>query len=173
MADELIRKGLAQANTLRSNNTTQTGYGIAYADEISGHRTVADLDSLYKLYDWQLSASGDNTGDDAIGQLWYVVDADGEGNGNLYQLTDWGKRSSAEGWKVFSSGADVKLDGYLKTADAEKVYAKQSALSNYVTNEKLTTTKNEINNSIDNCVKNNEIGALDDTVIDKIWNGEA
>lgn len=47
------RKGLAQANTLRSNNTTETGYGVVYADEISGHRTVANLTALYALNDWQ------------------------------------------------------------------------------------------------------------------------
>ena len=73
----MAKKGLAQANILRSNNTTSTGYGIVYANEISGHRTVADLDALYALFDWQLSASGNNTDNDAIGQLWYVVDTDG------------------------------------------------------------------------------------------------
>lgn len=35
-----VRKGLGQANILRTNNNTSTGYGIVYADEVSGHRTV-------------------------------------------------------------------------------------------------------------------------------------
>ena len=71
-----VRKGLGQANILRTNNNTSTGYGIVYADEVSGHRTVANLTALYALHDWQLSASGNNTDNDAIGQLWYVVDAE-------------------------------------------------------------------------------------------------
>lgn len=94
------RKGLGQANILRTNNNTSTGYGIVYADEVSGHRTVANLTALYALNDWQLSASGDNTGSDAIGQLWYVVDADGNGNGCYYQLKDWSKRNVTAGWSI-------------------------------------------------------------------------
>lgn len=95
-----VRKGLGQANILRTNNNTSTGYGVAYADEISGHRTVANLTALYALHDWQLSASGDNTDNDAIGQLWYVVNADGNGNGCCYQLKDWNKRNDAAGWSI-------------------------------------------------------------------------
>ena len=96
-----VRKGLGQANILRTNNNTSTGYGIVYADEVSGHRTVANLTALYALNDWQLSASGNNTDNDAIGQLWYVVDADGKGNGGLYRLQDWSKRKEAAGWQQF------------------------------------------------------------------------
>lgn len=110
-----VRKGLGQANILRTNNNTSTGYGIAYADEVSGHRTVANLTALYALNDWQLSASGDNTGSDAIGQLWYVVNADGNGNGAFYQLKDWNKRKEAAGWSEFkgtgaSTAAAVTFD---------------------------------------------------------------
>lgn len=113
----MTRIGLAQANTLRSNNTSASGYGVAYADEVSGHRTVKTLAALYALHDWQLSASGDNTDSDAIGQLWYVVDADGEGNGNLYQLTNWEKRNGSEGWRQFGIDAEVDLTGYAKTEE--------------------------------------------------------
>lgn len=109
------RKGLGQANILRTNNNTSTGYGIVYADEVSGHRTVANLTALYALHDWQLSASGDNTDNDAIGQLWYVVNADGNGNGCYYQLKDWSKRNEAAGWSEFkgtgaSTAAAVTFD---------------------------------------------------------------
>lgn len=109
------RKGLGQANILRTNNNTSTGYGIVYADEVSGHRTVANLTALYALNDWQLSASGDNTNSDAIGQLWYVVNADGNGNGCYYQLKDWNKRKEAAGWSEFkgtgaSTAAAVTFD---------------------------------------------------------------
>lgn len=95
-----VRKGLGQANVLRTNNNTSTGYGVVYADEVSGHRTVANLTALYALNDWQLSASGNNTDNDAIGQLWYVVNADGNGNGCYYQLKDWNKRNNAAGWSI-------------------------------------------------------------------------
>lgn len=109
------RKGLGQANILRTNNNTSTGYGIAYADEVSGHRTVANLTALYALNDWQLSASGDNTDNDAIGQLWYVVNADGKNSGAFYQLKDWSKRKEAAGWSEFKgTGAS--------TAEQEIIY---------------------------------------------------
>lgn len=48
------KKGLTQANTLRSNNTTSTGYGIVYADEIIGSRSVKTKEDLNKLPDWVL-----------------------------------------------------------------------------------------------------------------------
>lgn len=118
------RKGLGQANILRTNNNTSTGYGIAYADEVSGHRTVGSLADLYALHDWQLSASGDNTDNDAIGQLWYVVNADGNGNGCYYQLKDWSKRKEAAGWSIadYTTKAELqdKIDN-IPTADEEDI----------------------------------------------------
>ena len=119
-----VRKGLGQANILRTNNNTSTGYGIVYADEVSGHRTVANLTALYALNDWQLSASGDNTNNDAIGQLWYVVDADGNGNGSYYQLKDWSKRNDVAGWSIadYTTKAELqdKID-IIATADEEDI----------------------------------------------------
>lgn len=119
-----VRKGLGQANILRTNNNTSTGYGIAYADEVSGHRTVGRLADLYALHDWQLSASGDNTDNDAIGQLWYVVNADGKGNGALYQLKDWTKRHETAGWSIadYTTKAELqdKIDN-IATADEEDI----------------------------------------------------
>lgn len=50
----MAKKGLTQANTLRSNNTTSTGYGIVYADEIIGSRSVKTKEDLNKLPDWVL-----------------------------------------------------------------------------------------------------------------------
>lgn len=158
------RKGLGQANILRTNNNTSTGYGVAYADEVSGHRTVANLTALYALHDWQLSASGDNTGSDAIGQLWYVVDADGNGNGALYQLKDWNKRKEAAGWSQFTGG------GGSGTAD----------LSNYVTRTDFGSTIKTIDNKLNQklevdsadirYVKNVDLVSLTDTDIDNLWN---
>lgn len=118
------RNGLGQANILRTNNNTSTGYGIAYADEVSGHRTVGSLADLYALHDWQLSASGDNTDNDAIGQLWYVVNADGNGNGCYYQLKDWSKRNETSGWSIadYTTKAELqdKIDN-IATADEEDI----------------------------------------------------
>ena len=124
------RKGLGQANTFRTNNNTSTGYGVAYADEVSGHRTVANLTALYALHDWQLSASGSNTDNDAIGQLWYVVNADGKGNGAFYQLKDWNKRKEAAGWSEFkdtgaSTAAAVTFDN---TASGMTAVTAQAAI---------------------------------------------
>lgn len=158
------RKGLGQANILRTNNNTSTGYGIVYADEVSGHRTVANLTALYALNDWQLSASGNNTDNDAIGQLWYVVNADGNGNGSYYQLRDWNKRNDAAGWIKFTGG------GGSGTAD----------LSNYVTKTDFDTTietiDNKLNQKLDansadiRYVKNVDLVSLTDTDIDNLWN---
>lgn len=135
----MARKGLGQANTLRTNNNAETGYGIVYADEVSGHRTVADLTALHSLYDWQLSASGDNTGNDAIGQLWYVVDADGKGNGGLYQLKDWERRHSAAGWQVFTASASAEVD-----------------LSGYATKDDLTQTESNVSEKISSKIEDTE-----------------
>lgn len=157
-----VRKGLGQANILRTNNNTSTGYGIVYADEISGHRSVPNLTALYGLFDWQLSASGDNTGNDALGQLWYVVDADGKNNGALYQLKDWSKRNEAAGWSEFK-GAGNAVD-----------------LSNYATKSELSTAVSGIDTKLaqkvdttvaeTTYVKNSDLASLSNEEIDTLWN---
>ena len=157
-----VRKGLGQANILRTNNNTSTGYGIVYADEVSGHRTVANPTALYALNDWQLSASGDNTGSDAIGQLWYVVDADGKGNGALYQLKDWSKRKEAAGWSEFKgTGGEVDLSGYATTSDlSDAVSGIDTKLA-----QKVDTTVAETT-----YVKNSDLSSLSNEEIDTLWN---
>lgn len=151
------RKGLGQANTFRTNNNTSTGYGIAYADEVSGHRTVANLTALYALHDWQLSASGYNTDNDAIGQLWYVVDADGNGNGTLYQLKDWNKRKEAAGWIQFT----IDLSNYVTKTD----YGSTIEIIDNKLNQKLEPDSADIR-----YVKNVDLVSLTDTDIDNLWN---
>lgn len=151
------RKGLGQANILRTNNNTSTGYGIAYADEVSGHRTVANLTALYALNDWQLSASGDNTNSDAVGQLWYVVNADGNGNGAFYQLKDWNKRKEAAGWSQFT----IDLSNYVTKTD----YG-----STIKTIDKKLNQKLEVDSADIRYVKNVDMVNLTDTDIDNLWN---
>lgn len=151
------RKGLGQANVLRTNNNTSTGYGIVYADEVSGHRTVSNLTALYALNDWQLSASGDNTNSDAVGQLWYVVDADGNGNGALYQLKDWNKRKEAAGWSQFT----IDLSNYVTKTDFGSTI---KTIDNKL-NQKLEPDSADIR-----YVKNVDLVSLTDTDIDNLWN---
>ena len=151
------RKGLGQANILRTNNNTSTGYGIAYADEVSGHRTVGNLTALYALHDWQLSASGNNTNSDAVGQLWYVVDADGNGNGALYQLKDWNKRKEAAGWSQFT----IDLSNYVTKTD----FGNTIETIDDKLNQKLEPDSADIR-----YVKNVDLVSLTDTDIDNLWN---
>ena len=156
------RKGLGQANVLRTNNNTSTGYGIVYADEVSGHRAVANLTALYALNDWQLSASGDNTNSDAVGQLWYVVNADGNGNGALYQLNDWNKRKEAAGWQQF------------------KPFNPTSDLSDYVNKDEFAAAKSSLERQMalkidtseveSTYVKDLDLIELDDADVDALWN---
>lgn len=156
------RKGLGQANILRTNNNTSTGYGIAYADEVSGHRTVANLTALYSLNDWQLSASGDNTDNDAIGQLWFVVNADGNGNGCYYQLKDWSKRKETAGWQQFKS------------------FNPKSDLSDFVNKDEFAAAKSSLERQMalkidaseveSTYVKDLDLIELDDADVDALWN---
>ena len=98
------------ADRLVSNNPS--AYGIVRAIEVSGHKTVSSLSALYKIPDCILSDSGNNTDNDSIGQLWYVVDQK-----EVYQLIDWEKRNDAEGWKSYLSGqvTDEELEELLAT----------------------------------------------------------
>ena len=157
-----VRKGLGQANILRTDNNTSTGYGIAYADEVSGHRTVANLTALYALNDWQLSASGDNTDNDAIGQLWYVVDSDAKNSGALYQLKDWSKRKEAAGWQQF------------------KPFNPTSDLSDFVNKDEFAAAKSSLERQMalkidaseveSTYVKDLDLINLDDADVDALWN---
>lgn len=86
----------------KSGNTD--AFGIADATELSGHRTVENLEALYKISDAILSSSGNNTGNDAMGQIWYVIS-----QGEPYQLVNWDLRHSANGWKpLYMSATDVE-----------------------------------------------------------------
>ena len=98
------------ADRLVSNNPS--AYGIVRAIEVSGHKTVSSLSALYKIPDCILSDSGDNTSNDSLGQLWYVVDRN-----EVYQLIDWEKRHEESGWKPYLSGmiTDEALEKILKT----------------------------------------------------------
>lgn len=171
------RKGLGQANTFRTNNNTSTGYGVAYADEVSGHRTVGSLADLYVLHDWQLSASGENTDNDAIGQLWYVVNADGNGNGCYYQLKDWSKRNEAAGWSIADYTTKAELGSAVENINTE--LNKKENTTNVDQKLSLKADLDEFNNTVSSINTNiatkanaqdvtNAIGELQDKIGDRV-----
>ena len=82
---------LKYPDRLESNNPK--AFGIAKAVEISGHKTVKNLDSLYSIADCILSDSKSNLDNDAIGQEWYVIDQD-----SYYKLVSWENRKNGNGW---------------------------------------------------------------------------
>lgn len=83
---------LKQANTLAPSNVSATGFALADARHIGGHKVVASLTALYALQDWQLLNPGETDTALALGQQWYV-----KGIG-FYRLTNWAKRKSSLGW---------------------------------------------------------------------------
>ena len=83
---------LKQANTLAPSNVSATGFALADARHIGGHKVVASLTALYELQDWQLLNPGETDTALAIGQQWYV-----KGMG-FYRLTNFHNRKKASGW---------------------------------------------------------------------------
>lgn len=83
---------LKQANTLAPSNVSATGFALADARHIGGHKVVASLTDLYALHDWQLCNSHETDTELALGQQWYV-----KGIG-FYRLINWSKRKMSLGW---------------------------------------------------------------------------
>lgn len=83
---------LKQANTLAPSNVSATGFALADARHIGGHKVVASLTALYALRDWQLLNPGETDTALALGQQWYV-----KGIG-FYRLTNWANRKTSSGW---------------------------------------------------------------------------
>ena len=83
---------LKQANTLAPSNVSATGFALADARHIGGHKVVASLTALYALQDWQLLNPEETDTELALGQQWYV-----KGVG-FYRLINWAKRKSSLGW---------------------------------------------------------------------------
>ena len=108
--------------TLESANTNE--FGIVFADHIQGHRTVANLEALYKLSDAILSKSKNNTGNDAIGQEWYVISEK-----SVYRLDNWANRKQASGWRKLQN-VDTEFDS-LQSHGADKI-------------KNFTTTANDV-----------------------------
>ena len=85
-------------------------YGIVQETHVTGARTVQTLTELYAISDAILSPSGNNTNNDALGQIWYVSN-DTTNNGS-YRLKDWTNRKSAGGWdKLIVTGGELGQSG--------------------------------------------------------------
>lgn len=92
---------------LESNNPA--AYGIVKANEISGHKTT-NIAFLTSIPDAILSESGNNTNDDAIGQIWCTTDSE-YGTLKYYKLTNWNKRNDYTGWKeIYALDDDFNSD---------------------------------------------------------------
>lgn len=64
------------------------------AKDISGSKNVELLEDLYSLEASFLSPSGINYNNDAIGQVWYVIEKNAD-----YRLISWANRESNLGWE--------------------------------------------------------------------------
>lgn len=92
---------LKQANTLAPSNVSATGFALADARHIGGHKVVASLTALYALQDWQLLNPGETDTALALGQQWYV-----KGVG-FYRLTNWANRKTSSGWTKLVDPNDI------------------------------------------------------------------
>lgn len=103
----MAKLGQIKSGTMRVGNTTASGYGIVYADEVIGHRRVNTYTDLANIPDWCLyNKAGGETTNAAIGQLWYVTTGDTSGHSaGLYQLTGW--LNNTKTWTFFKNGANV------------------------------------------------------------------
>ena len=100
--------------TLETNNINE--FGIVFADQIQGHRSVSNLDSLYKLTVAQLSKSKNNNGNDAIGQEWYVIS-----ESKKYKLIDWTKRNQTGGWEAINNVSEDEFNKKLNELEQKIV----------------------------------------------------
>ena len=121
---------LKQANTLAPSNVSASGFALADARHIGGHRVVASLAALYALQDWQLLNPDEKDTDMALGQQWYVKST------GFYRLTNWANRKAAAGWTkvvdpnnidttLFQIVTDLPTTGINKN----RIYLKKSASS--------------------------------------------
>lgn len=108
----MAKLGQIKSGTMRVGNTTASGYGIVYADEIIGHRRVNTYADLANIPDWSLyNKAGGETTSAAIGQLWYVTTGDTSGHSaGLYQLTAWS--NNIKTWTFFKNGANASNTTY-------------------------------------------------------------
>lgn len=149
---------------LQSANLNE--FGIVYADEVQGHKTVATLSALYAITDPILSKSVVNTGNDAIGQEWYVIS-----EGCYYRLDNWANRHTASGWTKIQV-VDTEFNS-LSTHGADKIKnfttSSDTVTLNYNT-WKSSTSNQDGSTSIPAATQSNAgvLSAKDKTELDRI-----
>ena len=143
---------------LQSANLNE--FGIVYADEVQGHKTVATLNALYAITDPILSKSVVNTNNDAIGQEWFVVSED-----CYYRLDNWANRHAASGWTKLQV-VDTEFNS-LSTHGADKIKnfttSPNTVTLNY--NTWRSSTVNEDGTAVINAATQSAAGVL--TAADK------
>ncbi len=143
---------------LQSANLNE--FGIVYADEIQGHKTVATLNALYAITDPILSKSVVNTNNDAIGQEWFVVSED-----CYYRLDNWANRHAASGWTKLQV-VDTEFNS-LSTHGADKIKnfttSPNTVTLNY--NTWRSSTVNEDGTAVINAATQSAAGVL--SAVDK------
>jgi hypothetical protein len=143
---------------LQSANLNE--FGIVYADEVQGHKTVATLSALYAITDPILSKSVVNTGNDAIGQEWYVIS-----EGCYYRLDNWANRRKASGWTKIQV-VDTEFNS-LSTHGADKIKNFTTSPSTVTLNYNTwrSSTVNEDGTAVINAATQSAAGVL--TAADK------
>ena len=143
---------------LQSANLNE--FGIVYAEEIQGHKTVATLNALYAITDPILSKSVVNTNNDAIGQEWFVTS-----EGCYYRLDNWANRHAASGWTKLQV-VDTEFNS-LSTHGADKIKnfttSPNTVTLNY--NTWRSSTVNEDGTAVINAATRSAAGVL--TAADK------
>ena len=149
---------------LQSANLNE--FGIVYADEVQGHKTVATLSALYAITDPILSKSVVNTGNDAIGQEWYVIS-----EGCYYRLDNWANRHKASGWTKIQV-VDTEFNS-LSAHGADKIKNFTTSPSTVTLNYNTwrSSTVNEDGTAVINAATQSAAGVLsaaDKTKVDRI-----
>ena len=149
---------------LQSANLNE--FGIVYADEVQGHKTVATLNALYAITDPILSKSVVNTNNDAIGQEWFVVS-----EGCYYRLDNWANRHTASGWTKIQV-VDTEFNS-LSTHGADKIKNFTTSPSTVTLNYNTwrSSTVNEDGTAVINAATQTAAGVLsaaDKTKVDRI-----
>ena len=138
---------------LQSANLNE--FGIVYADEVQGHKTVATLNALYAITDPILSKSVVNTNNDAIGQEWFVVS-----EGCYYRLDNWANRHTASGWTKIQV-VDTEFNS-LSTHGADKIKNFTTSPSTVTLNYNTwrSSTVNEDGTAVINAATQSAAGVL-------------
>lgn len=100
-------KGLSLGSPIIGN---EANYAAAFATDIAGFRSVPTVADLYNIKAYILSHSGNNTNNDAIGQVWRVTNDTTANNNGDYRLTDWSKHGEAGGWQKVTSDTSISSD---------------------------------------------------------------